>query len=132
MSEEEKAYRRAELRGILVSVPIKAIVAAAITAAGSPSDSGFFQKVLLFIVVYSVLSIYAYVSKTVGNWIVGAIVLVIVLWIFAEMQFPKIVYNISEILFVCGGFTVDVYRIIKYIRLSIPGKKAETSNASIQ
>ena len=72
--------------------------------------------------MYSALSIYAYVSKSVGNWILGLIVIFVGVWIFYELKLPAAVYKIFEVVFVTGGFALDTYRIINYIKLSAPGK----------
>lgn len=119
MSEEEKAYQRAELRSILVSVPIKAIVAGLLVNPMAAEDANFLGKAFVFVVAYSMLSIYAYVSKMVGNWILGLIVLIVCMVLLTEIGLPSVVETLVEWAFVCGGFSLDVYRIIKYIRLSI-------------
>lgn len=122
MSEEEKAYRRSELRYILGGVPIKSFIAALLVHYATSSDAGLFDKVIVFVMMYSALSIYAYVSKSVGNWILGLIVIFVGVWIFYELKLPAAVYKIFEVVFVTGGFALDTYRIIDYIKLSAPGK----------
>lgn len=122
MTDEERAYRKAELRSILVSVPIKAVAAGLIVHFSASSKTDFVGSAVAFIMFYSLLSIYAFVSKRLGNWIIGAIVIGIIGWSIDSWELPKVVIWLVEFLFIGGGFTLDAYRIFKYIRLSMPEK----------
>ena len=85
MSDEERAIKKLELKNILMSVPIKAII------------SGIITYAVLFVLVFAV----------------------------AALKLPDAIMTIFGLLFIFGGFALDVMRIIKYIRLS--GKKSNNN-----
>ena len=126
MSDEERAIKKLELKNILMSVPIKAIISGIITYAVSSSQgTSIGMSIFMFVFLYSVLSVYVFISKRVGNWIVGGIVLFVLVFAVAALKLPDAIMTIFGLLFIFGGFALDVMRIIKYIRLY--GKKSNNN-----
>ena len=120
MSEEERAIQKLELKNILMSVPLKAIISGIITyAITSSQDTSVGMKIFFFIFLYSMLSVYIFISKRVGNWIVGGVVMLALIFAAALLNLPEAVLTIFGLIFIFGGFTLDVMRIVKYIRLSV-------------
>ena len=63
------------------------------------------------------MSVYVFISKRVGNWIIGLIVMIGLLVATAFIDIPDIVSTIFGLAFILGGFTLDITRIVRYIRL---------------
>ena len=125
MSDEERAIQKAELRSILMSVPLKAIISGLITyAITSSQDTSVGMKIFFFVFLYSMLSVYIFISKRVGNWIVGGVVMLGLIFAAALLNLPDAVLTIFGLVFIFGGFTLDAMRILKYIRLSVKLKPA--------
>lgn len=118
MFDVEREFKKAELREILMSIPLKAIISGLMVYfTMSSSDINIFEKIFFFIIVYSMMSVYVFISKRVGNWIIGLIVMIGLLVATAFIDIPDIVSTIFGLAFILGGFTLDVTRIVRYIRL---------------
>ncbi len=118
MSDEERAFQKAELRGILMGIPLKAIISGGITyAVTSSQDTNIGMVIFFFIVLYSMLSVYIFLSKRVGNWLIGGIVMIGLVIGVSFLNLPDIVLTIFGIVFIFGGFTLDLLRIFRYICL---------------
>ncbi len=126
MYDEEREFKKAELREILVSVPIKAIISGlVIYAVTAAQDTSIGMKIFFFVMMYSMLSVYIFISKRVGNWFIGGIVMIGLIIAAALLNLPDIVLTVFGIIFIFGGFTLDAVRIIRYIALSV-GKSNKT------
>ena len=126
MYDEEREFKKAELREILVSVPIKAIISGlVIYAVTAAQDTSIGMKIFFFVMMYSMLSFYIFISKRVGNWFIGGIVMIGLIIAAALLNLPDIVLTVFGIIFIFGGFTLDAVRIIRYIALSV-GKSNKT------
>lgn len=126
MYDEEREFKNAELREILVSVPIKAIISGlVIYAVTAAQDTSIGMKIFFFVMMYSMLSVYIFISKRVGNWFIGGIVMIGLIIAAALLNLPDIVLTVFGIIFIFGGFTLDAVRIIRYIALSV-GKSNKT------
>ncbi len=118
MTDAERALQKAELRGILMSVPLKAIISGLfIHFTMSSSDMDIFGKIFLFITMYSMMSIYIFISKRVGNWLIGLFGMIGLLVATVFLDIPDAVSTILGLLLIFGGFTLDITRIVRYIRL---------------
>ena len=133
MTDAERALQKAELREILVSIPLKAIISGLfIHFTMSSSDMDIFGKIFLFITMYSMMSVYIFISKRVGNWILGGLIMVGLVIAAAFIDVPDIILTISGLAFIFGGFTLDITRIIRYINLCRKSKNESTEINVIQ
>lgn len=131
MSEEERLIRLEELKFKLRSMPVKAILAVAITYFLSKSDvmSDFtiFEYIICFALFYSLLETVHYCAMQTGNWILGFILMIVIVVVFSFISEAggiwKAISDIVYFMIILGGFVMDIFRIIQYVRLSL--KKGE-------
>lgn len=121
MSEEERLARRYELRNIIIFIPIKVVISLLIVANFTILSTGlpqFLEHICDFIVTYSLLSIIVYISQAVGNWLFGFILFFVISLGASFLHIPDTIANIIGFFLSIGGFSLDVYRIVQFIRLS--------------
>lgn len=133
MTEQERIIKKQELKEFLISMPIKAVIAAIIPIAmhNSGTDMGFWDSLLLFVMLYSALSLYIFISHRVGNWIFGGIVLIVGGLIISTIGLPETLMAVFAIVLFFGGFALDVWRIIQYVRFSAKPETAAAAAAGI-
>ena len=127
MTEEERIIKLTELKFRLRSMPIKAILALAITYFLSKSDvmSDFtvFEYIICFALFYSLLATVHYCAMQMGNWILGFILMVVIVVVFSFVSEAggiwKVLSDIVYFVIILGGFVMDFFRIIQYVRLSL-------------
>lgn len=127
MSEEERLYKMSVLRGYLVAIPIKVFLCSIFIGIegghNKYSEMNFeniFELAISFMLMYSLISVFTYFSKSCGSWFLGGIMFVILIcfFSFAGSAFPVVLDRIVAILFIIGSVIIDIWRIYQYVHLS--------------
>lgn len=129
MSEEEKITQKIILKRQIATIPIRLLVTYLIMFCFNKPPtvddiSSFFSVAFCFIVMYSAITLIAWFSKAVGNWIIGIILFFVCIIGVGMVNMPKALELISGLAVSFCGVIVDISRIVKLIRLSAKPKEA--------
>lgn len=136
MSEEEKITQKIILKRQIATIPIRLLVTYVIMFCFNKpltvdNISSFFSVAFCFIVMYSAITLIAWFSKAVGNWLIGIILFFVCLIGIGMANMPKALDLILGLTVSFCGVIVDVSRIVKLIRLSAKPKEAPAEQQSV-
>lgn len=129
MTNEEKYIKLLDLRYKLYAMPIKVVITIALfigvmSLNNNSETMVWYEKILMFGILYSCLSTLHYFASITGNWILGLIVSIVAVFVLEYLYNLENVYlslmaGVIILFMLVGFFALDVFRIIRYILLSM-------------